>query len=95
MALSKKIVKVNGIETNYHKINTLSIKAKEDGVYHASVGVSSYVSKEIRDISKDYAVDGGYYFFNIDAITFETTPIFEVVYAQLKTLPEFEGAEDA
>lgn len=95
MALSKKIVKANGIETSYHKIGTLSMKSKENGVYALTVGVNSYVTKEIRDQSEDYSVDGGYYFFSVDAATMEKTPVFTVAYDYLKTLAEFEGSKDA
>lgn len=47
MAISKSIIKQNGLATNYHKISNISL----DFINHkCSVVLESYVSKDIRDI---------------------------------------------
>lgn len=46
MAISKSIIKQNGLATNYHKISNISL----DFINHkCSVVLESYVSKDIRD----------------------------------------------
>ena len=46
MAISKSIIKQNGLATNYHKISNIS----RDFINHkCSVILESYVSKDIRD----------------------------------------------
>lgn len=46
MAISKSIIKQNGLATNYHKISNISL----DFINHkCSVLLESYVSKDIRD----------------------------------------------
>lgn len=46
MAISKSIIKQNGLATNYHKISNISL----DFINHkCSVILESYVSKDIRD----------------------------------------------
>ena len=94
MALYKKILKDNGIETEYHKISSMSVKPKQEGVYNIIVGVNSYISKDIRDKSDMYYVDSNYYTFNISDVIFEIVPSFTQMYTELKKLPEFENAKD-
>lgn len=46
MAISKSIIKQNGLATNYHRISNISL----DFINHkCSVILESYVSKDIRD----------------------------------------------
>lgn len=95
MALLKKIVKANGVETTYHKVGSLSMRAGESGVYTLTTEVKSYVTKEIREVSEDNVADVNYYSLNTSLTELENNSIFAVAYNRLKALPEFEHAEDA
>ena len=46
MAISKSIIKQNGLATNYHKISNISLEFIN---HKCSVVLESYVSKDIRD----------------------------------------------
>jgi hypothetical protein len=84
MALSKPIERDDGIVTVYHRI--LSLESYINS--HTAISVLSYVNAESRQ------KDGSYNF----AITYNTdyheNMTIEQAYSYLKTLPEFEGAED-
>lgn len=85
MALIKQIILPNGIETNYHRIQSLT-KTNNS----LDVTVISYVSKQYREISIDkYAHIATYFFEDIDPnISFTST------YNLLKTLEDFKDAID-
>ena len=88
MALLKEIVQDNGVITKYHRI--LYIQSTINN--HDSIAVVSYIDREGRErensAKEPYKV----------AITYEQeyqeNMTIEDAYAYLKTLPEFEGAED-
>lgn len=88
MALKKEVRQDNGIVTNYHRI--LFIQSTINS--HTSISVLSYVDEPSRDQegteTPPYKV----------AITYETDYVknmtIKKAYEYLKTLPEFEGAED-
>lgn len=89
MGLYKPIEQEDGVVTNYHRILFLTQTVKRQN----SIAVMSYVSKEARE--KEQAGDYNPY---KRSITYETdydeTMTIKSAYEYLKTLPEFEGAED-
>lgn len=95
MALSKKILKPNGIEVSYHKIGKVCLGMEEDGTYSLTVDVNSYVTQDIRKESKEYFVDTKCYLFNSSAVIIENQPIFSIAYNLLKTTADFSDAENA
>lgn len=88
MALLKPIKQENGVTTSYHRILFLQSMINS----HTSIAVLSYIDEEGRQSeaqgSSPYKT----------AITYEKEYVenmaIEDAYAYLKTLPEFEGAED-
>ena len=90
MALKKKVVQDDGVITEYHRI--LYVQSTTNS--HCSVAVISLVSEEIRDKQLAGEIQQPYQ----KIVTYETTEYddltIEKAYEYLKTLPEFEGAED-
>ena len=88
MALLKEIVQDNGVITKYHRILYTQSMINS----HDSIAVVSYIDQKGRERenseNEPYKV----------AITFEKSyqenMTIEEAYEFLKTLPEFEGAED-
>lgn len=101
MAIKKQITADNGIATEYHRIAMVKIDTNQLN----TILVHSYLSEAGRQIEKDYAsglykdvetgmikwpyVDAQY--LNCEYDGFMT---IEKAYKWLKTLPQFEGAED-
>lgn len=101
MAIKKKVTADNGIVTEYHRIALLSIDVNNQN----TILVHSYLSENGRQIEKDYAAglyndveEGMMKFPYVDAqyINCYYNPVMTVekAYEYLKTLPQFEGAED-
>ena len=90
MALQKAIKQEDGVTTSYHRV--LFIQSMVNS--HVSIAVVSYVDNEARGWEK-----GGDATPYRKSITYETDydegMTIEKAYNYLKTLPEFEGAEDA
>ena len=90
MALKKKIIQEDGVVTEYHRILYVSNTVNS----HCSVSVISLVSEEIRNKQLAGEIQQPYQ----KIVTYETTEVSDMsvkkAYAYLKTLPEFEGAED-
>lgn len=90
MALKKKVVQDDGVTTDYHRI--LYVQSTVNS--HCSVAVISLVSEEIRDKQLAGEIQQPYQ----KIVTYETTEYddltIEKAYEYLKTLPEFEDAED-
>lgn len=90
MALKKKIIQEDGVITEYHRILYVSNTVNS----HCSVAVISLVSEEIRNKQLAGEIQQPYQ----KIVTYETTEYddltVEKAYEYLKTLPEFEGAED-
>lgn len=88
MALNKAIVQENGVTTNYHRI--LFIQSVINS--NTSIAVLSYVSPESRQAENSetppYKVSVTY------PVEYTENMTVEDAYNYLKTLPEFEGAED-
>lgn len=90
MALYKKIRMRDGVTTSYHRILYLTKTINRQN----SIAVLSYVDEQARDDEKEDVLEKPYR----KGITYETDydedMTIEDAYAYLKTLPEFEGAED-
>ena len=89
MALSKKITQEDGVTTEYHRI----LYVQNTYNSHVSIAVLSLVSAEAREQEKE----GDFKPYQ-RAVTYETEDYTDMTaeqaYDYLKTLPEFEGAED-
>lgn len=88
MALQKTIKQSDGVTTNYHRIFYI------DTIINQSIAivVSSYIDKDIRD---EETPDGGiYHKCRTYTADYKENMTIEEAYTYLKTLEEFEGAED-
>lgn len=101
MALKKKVTAQNGIVTEYHRIAMTSVEVNQQN----TILLYSYLSEDGRQVEKDYAagkyndVDSGlvpfpYYDAQYLHPDYDGTMTIEKAYEYLKSLPEFEGAED-
>ena len=101
MAIKKQVVADNGIVTEYHRIAMI----KTDVNQIITILIHSYLSADGRQIEKDYAA--GLYndvemsmikFPYVDAqyisADYEPAMTVEKAYGYIKTLPQFQGAED-
>ena len=90
MALYKEITQDDGVVTSYHRILYLTHTVNRQN----SVAVLSYVNGATRDSEKDGTLSQPY----VKAVTYEKAydpnMTVETAYSWLKTLPQFEGAED-
>lgn len=94
MGLQKSIIK-SGIPLSYHCINNISSLTNVSNI----IEVSSYIDKEARRLaqrnritpSEDFDVFINTTFYNI---AYDPDMNIVKAYNYLKTLPEFEGAED-
>ena len=90
MALYKQIRQSDGVTTSYHRI----LYVMKTVNHQNSIAVSSYVDEDARVDEQTSAIAQPY----SKAVTYETdyddTMTVEAAYAWLKTLPQFEGAED-
>ena len=88
MALLKNITQEDGVTTSYHRILLLQSVIN----HHISIGVLSYIDEEGRH--REGTETPPYK----AAITYDTDYVenmtIESAYNYLKSLPEFEGAED-
>ena len=90
MALKKKIIQEDGVITEYHRILYVSNTVNS----HCSVAVISLASEEIRNKQLAGEIQQPYQ----KIVTYETEKFSDLsiqeAYEYLKTLLEFEGAED-
>ena len=88
MALLKQVTQNDRVVTSYHRI--LLVQSVVNS--HTSISVLSYVDQDSRNIepteSRVYKSCITYEMEYVENMTIEDA------YAYLKTLPEFEGAED-
>ena len=88
MALLKNITQEDGVTTNYHRILLTQSVINN----HTSISVLSYVTQTSRQSesigSTPYKVCNTYETEYIENLTIENA------YDYLKTLPQFEGAQD-
>lgn len=97
MALKKTIIKPNGLPLEYHRIAMVKIDTNQ----LITVLVHSYLNEEARNYEKDYAngnIEGEPVFPYVDAeyinVKYDEKMNIKNAYEWLKTLPQFEGAED-
>lgn len=101
MAIKKKVTADNGIVTEYHRIAILKIDVNQQN----TILVHSYLSADGRQIEKDYAagvyndVEAGLMKFPYVEtrrihLDYDENMTVKAAYEYLKTLPQFEGAED-
>lgn len=101
MAIKKTVTAANGIATEYHRIAMIKIDTNQQN----TLLIHSYLSEAGRQIEKDYAA--GMYdnleegmmtwpYVSAQYIHCEYDGEMTIVkaYQYLKTLPQFEGAED-
>lgn len=90
MALYKSVRQADGVTTNYHRILFCQITTNRQN----SIAVLSYVDGAAREAEVAETIAQPY----SKSITYETDydegMTIEKAYEYLKTLPEFEGAED-
>lgn len=87
MALSKPIVTSQGYTTNYHKIIEVTLSG------NSLIGIlASYVSQEYRDLERP--AEHKTYYFSVSIEEEESMGIRQLAYAKLKTLTEWQDAED-
>lgn len=99
MALKKSIVQSNGVSTEYHKINYISL-IDRNGEYPDApkqplildVTVISYLNEEYRDACQSIMTRT--YSFTTTPEEEESMGIRQLGYTKLKTLDIFEGAEN-
>lgn len=88
MALFKPVRQDDGVTTNYHRIISLNLWPNS----HISIGVLSYVDEESR---RDNNILGTPYNRSTTyEIDYDENMSITGAYEYLKTLPEFEDAED-
>ena len=101
MALKKKVTAKNGIVTEYHRIAMISVEVNQQN----TILLYSYLSEDGRQVEKDYAagkyndMDSGlvpfpYYDAQYLHPDYDGTMTVEKAYEYLKSLLEFERAED-
>lgn len=90
MALYKPIRQDDGVTTSYHRILYLTQTVNRQN----SIAVLSYVDDQARTNEQENVIAQPY----MKAVTYETkydeTMTIEKAYEYLKSLPQFEGAED-
>ena len=87
MALQKEYETSSGITANYHKIGKINYE-KESGAYFE---VEIYLNESARRDNKKPLETRTFYSENINV----DEPLVTQLYNYLKTLPEYEGAQDA
>ena len=101
MAIKKQVTADNGIVTEYHRIAMITVDVNNQN----TILVHSYLSADGRKIEKDYAAGlysdleaGLMKFPYVDAnyihLGYDENMTVKAAYNYLKTLPQFEGAED-
>lgn len=90
MALKKEIKQSNGVVTNYHRILFLQQTVNRQN----SIAVLSYVDKEAREGETNGTIEQPFQVSKTYETEYSEEMTIETAYEFLKTLPEFEGAED-
>lgn len=98
MALIKDVVRPNGLTLNYHRIAMIKIDINQQN----TILLHSYLNENARNYEKSYEagkIEGEPIFPYVDAeylaIEYDGSMTIESAYNYLKTLPQFENAEDA
>lgn len=90
MALYKEIKQSDGVPTKYHRILYVMTTVNRQN----SIAVLSYVDNESRSAEKDNVMEQPYQKSVTYEIPYNPSMSITDAYDYLKTLPEFEGAED-
>lgn len=101
MAIKKKVTAPNGVITEYHRIAMIKIDTNQQN----TILVHSYLSGDGRQVEKDYAAgkyndieEGMMNWPYVDAqylnCEYDGEMTIAKAYEWLKTLPQFEEAED-
>ena len=90
MALFKEIKQNDGVTTNYHRILFIQTTTNRQN----SIAVLSYVDNESRDNERDSIEYQPYQKSITYEVDYDPTMTIDKAYEYLKTLPEFEGAEN-
>lgn len=90
MALKKEIKQADGVVTNYHRVLFLQQTVNRQN----SISVLSYVDEEAREGEQNHTIAQPYCASNTYETNYSEDMTIEKAYEFLKTLPEFEGAED-
>ena len=101
MALKVKIIANNGVVTEYHRIASLNIATNQSN----SIVVYSYLNEDARNLElesqgkvctslADEPTNYPYIETRQIGTDYDENMSVEAAYEYLKTLPEFEGAED-
>jgi len=100
MALEKSVELATGVAVEYHKIGSISTYIPSQK--HINFTVWMYLNKDARDndkqaiTQKQYQLDGESFdeFLSDEELKEEGINLLTQLYTHLKTLPEFEEAED-
>lgn len=90
MALYKEIKQNDGVATSYHRILYIMVTTNRQN----SIAVLSYVNEDSREVEKENLINQPYQKSITYETTYDPTMTIEKAYEYLKTLPQFEGAED-
>lgn len=90
MAIYKPIRQEDGVTTSYHRILYLMQTVNRQN----SIAVLSYVDDESRSAEMDCTIVQPYQKSTTYEVPYDESMTIEDAYAYLKTLPQFEGAED-
>ena len=93
MALKKTITNKNGVTTEYHKIGSLNVNTRGDGLILRAV-VKSYVTEDIRNEDMSLSVTESVYNFPTTVKELESKSIYALAYEKLKGTEIFAEAED-
>ena len=90
MALYKEIRQDDGVTTKYHRILFITKTIN----HHNSIAVLSYVDGESRNDEKEKVMAQPYQRSVTYEMPYNADMTVEAAYDFLKSLPQFEGAED-
>lgn len=90
MALYKELRQDDGVTTKYHRILFIQLLTN----HHNSIAVVSYVDDVAREDEKDAILMQPYQKSITYEIPYDPDMTIERAYDFLKTLPQFEGAQD-
>ena len=90
MALYKEVIQDDGVPTSYHRILYLTHTVN----HHNSIAVLSYVNDQSRAAEQNSTIAQPYQRAVTYECPYDETMTVETAYVYLKTLPQFEGAED-
>lgn len=96
MALTKKVIKDNGLTTTYHRILLVSIDCASTNTI-TSVMIASYVDESYRLKEKNGECENTVAFiesYDIDLSVSSDSLAFSALYGKIKELEEFRDSED-